>query len=212
MKKLGLALGLSVISILTGCQMDNQSPLAVENHDHYNVREDNENYNILNYSEHGQNHRQRFGYVRYQSGTTALAERSNETMIYDRELIADEISRLALNVPGVYDVATLVTDSEVLVAYLANTKDRADTADQVKQTAFSLVPRFYNVHVSDKQGMIQSIERYSGLSNSNDHTIKGDLDETIKEMKKSPQGRNLGDRDNESRQMKREIADNAKRD
>lgn len=57
---------------------------------------------------------------------------------------------------------TLVTDEEVLVVYDTNAKDRTETADQVKRTAMSVVPRYYHVYVSDDyQTLAQDVENFA---------------------------------------------------
>ena len=69
----------------------------------------------------------------------------------NREQVANIISQFSTDIPNVNDVATLVTDQEVLIAYKTDSKNRNLTADQVKKTAMSVVPRYYHVYVTDKK-------------------------------------------------------------
>lgn len=55
----------------------------------------------------------------------------------DHEQLANVISDLVIQLPGVEDAATLVTDEEVLIAYEAEkNRDRFETADMVKKQQY----------------------------------------------------------------------------
>lgn len=113
----------------------------------------------------------------------------------DRDQLAKSISSLVIQLPTVEDVATLVTDEEVLVAYETDSDDKFEVADQVKKTAISIVPRYFHVYVSDNEAMISQIQSYSPLETTN-RDLDQILNKTIKEMLKSPQGRALNDGEN----------------
>ena len=105
----------------------------------------------------------------------------------DREKLADTISKNCTDLPNVQDVATLVTDQQVLIVYETDTKSRNLTADQVKKTAMSMVPRFYHVYVSDNTGLRDLMESYSYLDSDSRNAQKG-MQSLIQKMKQSPQG------------------------
>ncbi|RFU70101.1 sporulation protein [Peribacillus saganii] len=126
----------------------------------------------------------------------------------DREQLSDIITRLSLQLPNIKDVAALVTDGEVLVVYETDSKHRSETADQVKRTAISVVPRYYHVYVSDNKALIRDIENFATLD-SNSRGIDGSIDATIREMLKSPQGRKLSDGENANGEMENETNGNA---
>ncbi|MEC0667566.1 YhcN/YlaJ family sporulation lipoprotein [Priestia flexa] len=189
---------------LSGCQAggetdnealspNNPNAINVADHDHndlYNKEKDNDTD---------------YGYVRYQKSPVANdTEKAQNIATLDREEAADSISKLSSTIPNVNDVATLVTDEDVLIAYKTDTKDRNATADQVKRTAMSIMPRYYHVYVSDNPQHIQDIERFSE-ANTKDESVEESIHLTIKEMLKSPQGRKMNDGENANGEEKNEL-------
>jgi len=137
-----------------------------------------------------------YGYVRHQKSPIPGDENlSTRTPEINREQIADIISTLSVQLPNVNDVATLVTDDEVLVGYTTDSKNRFETADQVKKTAISVVPRYFHVYVTDNPSMMKQLESYSRMD-ANALRADRSLDTVIKEMLKSPQGRPLNSGEN----------------
>lgn len=139
-----------------------------------------------------------YGYVRRQRNDGENQEQRQEGVPYlDREALADSISRMASSLPNVEDTATLVTDKEVLISYKTSAQDRSATADSVKRTALSVVPRYYHVYVSDNEKHLDLIER---LSNGNSATASDEfrdtLNKTIEKMKTSPQGKEVNNNEN----------------
>ncbi len=132
-----------------------------------------------------------FGYVRYKR-TGIMGADDQPKYEIDREQLADMISKLGAQVPNVDDVSTLVTDEEVLIVYATDTEDKNDTAEQVKKMAMSVVPGWFHIYVSDNTGLRQNVENFATL-NTNSRDVDNLIDQLIKEMKKSPQGK-----DNES--------------
>jgi len=132
-----------------------------------------------------------FGYVRYKR-TGIMGANDQPNYEIDREQLADMISKLGAQVPNVDDVSTLVTDEEVLIVYATDTENQKQTADQVKKMAMSVVPGWFHIYVSDNTGLRQNVENFATL-NTNSRDVDDLIDKLIKEMKKSPQGK-----DNES--------------
>ncbi|WP_425388864.1 YhcN/YlaJ family sporulation lipoprotein [Bacillus marinisedimentorum] len=199
-KKVIGAAAVSTLLVLPACQMGAQpDDIYEESGDTINVGDRNELNNRNQDSD-------QFGYVRYQKSDVAndRTNRNNDAMYIDREGLADAISRMGRQLPEVDDIATLVTDEEVLVAYDTESADRNQTADMVKKTAISVVPRYYHVYVSDNPNMINQIERF-GNNGSNNRDIEQIIDRTIAEMKKSPQGKKLSDGENENGEMSGEM-------
>ncbi|WP_416147096.1 YhcN/YlaJ family sporulation lipoprotein [Salipaludibacillus sp. HK11] len=107
--------------------------------------------------------------------------------VYDRSLLAESISEMAAVLREVNDVGVLVTDQHVLIAYDSASPDREAVADQVKQTAMSVVPMYYDVYVADDITLMDEIERFKGRS-SKETTHAKALQQTIDIMKEYPQG------------------------
>ncbi|MBM7661432.1 hypothetical protein JOC85_002235 [Bacillus mesophilus] len=210
-KRLLLATGFVSLSLLTACQYEafsDDQEFYKESGNAVHMTDRNETYNTNNLTgmdkdDVGTN----YGYVRHQkSPIPGDNGELNEIAAIDREQIADTISKMAVMLPNVNDVATLVTDEEVLIAYKTDTENRFETADQVKKTAMSVVPRFYHVYVSDQPNMIDEIQRYGNLD-SNSRDIDRIMDVTIKEMLNAPQGRKLSDGENANGEMINEMND-----
>jgi Sporulation lipoprotein YhcN/YlaJ (Spore_YhcN_YlaJ) len=190
MKKIAFTASLIGMIIITGCQNTaSENELFEDGGNTVNVKNEN---GIENGKD---NHSSDFGYVRHVKSNLAEEEDYNKVPGIDHEKVANSISSLIIQLPNIQDVATLVTDEEVLIAYQTDSKNRNDTADQVKKTAISVVPRYYHVYLSDNPEMIKQIEGYSGLD-PNNRDIDQIINKTIKEMLKSPQGRNLNKGEN----------------
>lgn len=135
----------------------------------------------------------RYGYVRVHQGPDGRTPGKVPTLDY--EDLADKVSRLAVNLPNVYDVATLVTSRAALIGYQTNSEDRALTVQQVKSAAMSALPRFYHVYLTDDPTMIKKISRFR--EQSPNKSLNNALEATIREMKnQSPQGTDMGPNEN----------------
>lgn len=199
MRKKFVILSICLVIVSTGCQtlIGNEAPITKENHQIINMKNRNEGFNVINPDK--DNHRiQQFGFVRHQRETALPQGGSNPNIAgYDPELLADTISKLSILIPDVDDVATLITDKQVLIAYQTTSENRFQTADQVKKTAMNVVPRFFHVYVSDDPKMISSIARFGSLTSTSEgvHDV---LEHTIEEMLLSPQGRRINASENEN--------------
>jgi hypothetical protein len=197
LKKTKLALSAIGLSLLTACQYGagEEASFLHESGNTINVQDRTDLYNEEGHTNANNGKNANFGYVRHQKSGIPQEVTFTRTPGFDREQAANTISSLIVQLPNINDVATLVTDEEVLVAYKTDSDNRFETADQVKKTALSAVPRYYHVYVSDRENMIQQIEAYSPLD-STSRDIDQILNKTIKEMLKSPQGRALNKGEN----------------
>lgn len=198
MLKTKLMVGAIGLSLLTACQYGAEGDPTYRKDETgtgstLNVLNRNEQFNQEGNSKEDQS--ANFGYTRLQKKGVTQDANFIKTPVMDRDKTAKSISSLVIQLPNIEDVATLVTDEEVLVAYETTAKDRFEAADQVKKTAISFVPRYYHVYVSDKPAMIRQIQSYSPLETTN-RDIDQILTNTIKEMLKSPQGRALNKGEN----------------
>ena len=213
LKKTIITIGLSSIIALTGCSANGDQSSGLKNDDRGAGSPQNVNNPSQYYDEDNRNHNNHsddFGFTRTNKTTVQGRNIANKTASIDREQLADMISTLSVQLPNVNDVATLVTDEEVLVVYDTDTKNRTETADQVKRTAMGVVPRYYHVYVSDDTTHAQDIENFATLESDSkgmDYTIE----QTIKNMLKSPQGYKMSEVENENGEMvndKRDKHDN----
>ncbi|MCP3028261.1 YhcN/YlaJ family sporulation lipoprotein [Halobacillus sp. A5] len=171
-------------ALLTGCNTDKKEGMELENqkdNDHSIEGNAMDNYNEP--SNNGQ-----VGYVRFQKDQLDQEAEANHKIKVNREQIADMITRMILRYKEFEDVATLVADDEILVAYQApEDKSRDEAADMVKKTAYSLVPSFYHIYVSDNPAAFGDIQ---SLSNSTvyDENYSEGVERIVEKMKESPQG------------------------
>lgn len=199
LKKFIIIAGLCSITALTGCTKDmGNRDVYEESGNTINVN--NKRHDLYNEgaSRGVRNVSDNYGFVRHQKSPLMNDNTANDGYTaLNREQLANIISKYSVNNPNVNDVATLVTDQEVLIAYDTDTKDRNRTADQVKKTALSVVPRYYHVYVSDNKTLMRDVENLANLD-SNSRNSRHAVTELIAQMKKSPQGMRLNASENEN--------------
>ncbi|GGF32555.1 putative lipoprotein YutC [Halobacillus andaensis] len=169
-------------TIISGCNTDEEEGMKKEQDKDHSI-EGNAMDNYNEPSADGQ-----VGYVRFQKDQLDQEAEKNHKIKVNREQMADMITRMILRYEDFDDVATLVADDEILVAYTApEGKDRNEAADMIKKTAYSLVPSFYHVYVSDNPTAFGDIQ---SLSNSTvyDDQYSEVIERMVERMKKSPQG------------------------
>ncbi|MFK9090026.1 YhcN/YlaJ family sporulation lipoprotein [Bacillus salipaludis] len=189
MKKLIIIAGLCTITALTGCTKDTASnDIYDESGNTINVN--NKRHELYNEgaSRGVRNVSNNYGFVRHQKSPVMNDNKgNNHYAALDREQVANIISKQSTSIPNVNDVATLVTDQEVLIAYSTDSKDRNLTADQVKQTAMSVVPRYYHVYITDNKVLMRDVENLAN-TDSTSRNARNLVNGLITQMKKSPQG------------------------
>lgn len=130
----------------------------------------------------------KLGYVRYTKDQLNNDTEQNHSVNIDRTKMANMITRIILRNDGFEEVATLVTDKEVLIAYDKNDAlKEKEAAEIAKKTAVSAMPGYFHVYVSGDETLMRDIH---SLHNSNvqDNSYDNTIDSIIREMKKSPQG------------------------
>ncbi|MFC4323515.1 YhcN/YlaJ family sporulation lipoprotein [Litchfieldia salsa] len=196
MKKSVITAGLCCLFALSGCNNDQNAELYEKSGNTINRTDRSELYNanITDENKH-------FGYVRHQKSPVPGSPTVYSMPTIDREVVADMISKMSTQlVPDVNEAATLVTDEEVLIVYDTDSENRFETADQVKKTALSIVPRWYHVYVSDNPRLIKDIERF-GVLDATSRNVDQIITTTIERMLESPQGRKISDGENANGEM-----------
>ncbi|PPA70091.1 YhcN/YlaJ family sporulation lipoprotein [Jeotgalibacillus proteolyticus] len=133
----------------------------------------------------------------------------NDGIVYnfDRQVTADAISRFGASLPGIENVSTVVTDEEVLISYEVapdNDMDRNELADQVKKNAFSVVPRWYHVYVTDDPALRVNVESLA-QTHLTDEEMETAIASTIELMRESsPQGFRVDEGENANGETKDE--------
>lgn len=181
MKKWILLLSTCAVTLIAGCQgiMGNEAPTQEQQtiqHHHTQQQINREDVD-----------RTKFGFVRYTGAQIRKNNASPNVAYYDRSLLADSITKMTVYLPGVHEAASLVTDKYALIVYQTDTQDRERMATQVRRTAEAVLPRFYDVYVSDNFEMFDDIERFGALS-SQSPDVEQIMSQTINEMQQSPQG------------------------
>jgi Sporulation lipoprotein YhcN/YlaJ (Spore_YhcN_YlaJ) len=197
---LTIGIGLCSLSVLAACQNDEaKSDLYQESGNTINVNDSRADlYRDVRKGDVSED----FGYVRHQRSPIAGEQMSNNhyTAI-DREKLADAISTNVIALPNVQDAATLVTDEEVLIIYETDSTNLHLTADQVKKSAMAFVPRWYHVYVSDNPHLRDLANSYAQLDSDSRNAGNG-INKLIKEMLKSPQGKDIKTEENANGETK----------
>ncbi|WLR55726.1 YhcN/YlaJ family sporulation lipoprotein [Mesobacillus subterraneus] len=222
MKKAIMALGICGTVAMTGCGADDDqaSPngrdggagIYQQSGNTLNVNDDRPDL----YNENGRkgmkDRSEDFGYVRHQkTGVMGADDMNNAYTAIDREQIADMISRFSLMAQNVDDVSTLVTDEEVLIVYETDSENRDQTADQVKRMAMSVVPRWFHVYVSDDTTLRNEVENFASLD-TDSRDVDDLVDGVVKQMLKSPQGRDMTTGENANGEAEGELNEETDKD
>jgi hypothetical protein len=198
LKKYILIIGLCTLTALTGCSTANRNDVYQESGKSINVNNKRTELYNESASRSIRNVSNNYGYVRHQKSPILNDKTANDHYTaVNREQLANIISRYSTNIPNVHDVATLVTDQEVLIAYRTDAKNRNLAADQVKRTAMSVVPRYYHVYVTDNTTLIRDVEALSHLD-STSRSARKNVNSLIAQMKKSPQGTRMNASEDEN--------------
>lgn len=175
MKKAIIVSGLILSMFVSGCQtadqgeqLNNPRPMGIS------VGDQEEGF----YNEN--NNPKRYGYVRKMKDTAAI-QQNHDVPQLNRDDIADAVTSIVVALPDVNEAATLVTDDKVLIGYQTEAGDKSRAANQVTQAAIGAVPRYYDVYVSDQDGIIENIARFSNLQ-STTKNAEDILDETLDQM------------------------------
>lgn len=131
----------------------------------------------------------KLGYVKYTKDQLNNESEQNHSVTIDRTKLANMITRIILRNDGFDEVATLVTDEIALIAYSKEEEmESVNAADIAKKSAVSVLPGYFDVYVSENNMLIQDIQ---SLHNSRiqENNYDSTINRIIKEMKKSPQGK-----------------------
>lgn len=95
------------------------------------------------------------GYIRYQANNQRGDQASN--IYVDRNTLARQIAYLVTNLRGINDATVLVTDDHVFVGINGNQGKNMDssTLRRIRQTALSVTPRYYRVHVVNENSLLR---------------------------------------------------------
>ncbi|MCF3943256.1 YhcN/YlaJ family sporulation lipoprotein [Oceanobacillus alkalisoli] len=114
----------------------------------------NEQLDILNPTNReesvNEERRAKLGYVRYTKEELAVNE-DNSEFTMDREQMANIITRTIIKSGNFNEVASLVTDREIVIAYDKHDDLNENEATEIaKKTARSLLPSFYKIYTTDE--------------------------------------------------------------
>lgn len=92
----------------------------------------------------------KLGYVRYKADEVNQATEDKNEININRSQMADIITKAILRSENFQEVASLVTDKDVVIAYERNQEiDESTAADIASKTAASILPSFYEIHTTD---------------------------------------------------------------
>lgn len=126
----------------------------------------------------------KLGYVRYKKDELNENNEQAHEVNINRDEIANMITRIILRNDDFNEVATLVTDEHVLIAYDVDENHSDEhTLDIAKQTAESIVPSYFEVYVSDDDVLMEDIHslRNSSTDHKNDDNTLNAIIDQMKE-------------------------------
>jgi len=128
------------------------------------------------------------GYVHYTQEQFEQNEDNDRVVTMDRNEMARMITSIILRNEEFAQAATLVTGNEVLIAYeIEDGMDENNAAEIARKTAESVMPRYFEIVVSDNPSLIPDIQSLH-ISRTTHPNYQNTIDKIIEEMKKSPQG------------------------
>jgi uncharacterized protein involved in tolerance to divalent cations len=182
MKKIMIA-GFIMLLVVTGCDTTNNT-----------LQEREQRINELNPEREelqtpgDQEINDQLGYVHYTQEQFEQNSDEDQVVTMDRNEMASMISRIILRNEEFDQVATLVTGDEVLIAYeIEDGMDENNAAEIARKTAESVMPRFFDIVVSDNPSLIPDIQSLH-ISETTRPNYQNTVDKIIEEMKTSPQG------------------------
>ncbi|KZZ83247.1 YhcN/YlaJ family sporulation lipoprotein [Bacillus sp. SJS] len=189
---------LAVLLLASACQMgeEGQKDMTDENGSTINVNEKKDMYKKTSNESKKEQKTENYGFVRHKK--SGLTKNGEQTEYYgiNREELADTISGLSVQLPGIEEAAVLVTDEEALIAYRGSGRNRNEMADMVSKTAISAVPRYYHVYISDNPSYFDQLQSYSKMD-SQSPNADAIISKLIRQMlKDSPQGKSLNKGEN----------------
>ncbi|WP_077317725.1 YhcN/YlaJ family sporulation lipoprotein [Virgibacillus proomii] len=183
LKKL-LPIGLTTLFLMTGC-MDNDT--ATDEREEIKNQLDPNGQLQAPADESAEN---KLGYVRYTKDEIDNDNENNRSISIDRTEMANMITRIMLRGNSFEEVATLVTDNEVLIAYEKSADTNSERATEIaKKTATSIMPGYFDVYVTDNTNLIDDIQSLHN-SRTTDGNYDNTIDNIIKEMNKTTKNTN----------------------
>ncbi|MFA1821378.1 YhcN/YlaJ family sporulation lipoprotein [Virgibacillus oceani] len=182
MKKIMIALFIMLL-VMTGCDTTNNT-----------LNEREQRANELNPDREelqnpgDQEINDQLGYVHYTQEQFEQNEDEDQIVTMDRNEMASMITRIILRNEAFDQVATLVADDEVLIAYeIGDGTDENNAAEIARKTAESVMPRYFDIVVSDNPSLIPDIQSLH-ISRTSHPNYQNTIDKLMEEMKTSPQG------------------------
>lgn len=160
-------IGISLVLFMSACNTGTDQSMEMEQSEE--VRDQlNPNRHYDNQSNQDINHD--LGYVRYSKTEMDMQKPSNHEAKINRSEMAEMITRLILANKGFEEVATLVTDQEVLIAFEKDEdRDSGETKEIARKTAESVMPRFYDIYVTDNKSFMQDIQSLHNSDTNRDY-------------------------------------------
>ena len=126
----------------------------------------------------------KLGYVRYTADEINQGTEAGTEITIDRTQMADIITRMLLRSGSFEEVASLVTDKEVVIAYERNPEiDEQIASDIASKTAASILPSFYRTYTTDNPLHMDDIHSLH-LSTTDNKSDKQVIDGIINEVGK----------------------------
>ena len=108
-----------------------------------------------------------YGYERKQRSTYYANRADKPVPAVERDDLATIVTSLCVQIPGVRDASTLVTDEEILLAYHPEGSRPDLVRRNIRENISHIAPDYYQIYITDDPSFINVLENMSGYSSAN---------------------------------------------
>ena len=122
-----------------------------------------------------------YGYERKQRSAYYANRQDKPVPAVERDGLATIVTTLCVQIPGVRDASTLVTDEEILLAYHPEGSRPDLIRRNIRENISHIAPDYYQIYITDDPSFINVLESMSSYSSTNG-TDGAEKDKIIQQM------------------------------
>ncbi len=107
-----------------------------------------------------------YGYERKQRSAYYANRQDKAVPAVERDDLATIVTTLCVQIPGVRDASTLVTDEEILLAYHPEGSRPDIIRRNIRENISHIAPDYYQIYITDDPSFIDVLENMSSYSSS----------------------------------------------
>lgn len=109
----------------------------------------------------------KYGYERQQRSAYYANQEDKPVPAIKRDDLATIVTTLCVQIPGVKDASTLVTDEEILLAYHPEGTRPDLIRRNIRENISHIAPDYYQIYITDDPSFIDVLENMSSYSSAN---------------------------------------------